>query len=56
MSVKSRLRAVNLNYRKLESPNAQATDQPNDREKETVMELGFAFLAIVLFIGLWLQT
>ena len=24
--------------------------------EEIVMELGFAFLAIVLFIGLWLQT
>ena len=26
------------------------------REEKIVMELGFAFLAIVLFIGLWLQT
>ena len=33
MSVKSRLRAVNLNYRKLESPNHSSDSSPNDREK-----------------------
>ena len=36
-----------------------ATGADQDREsirEEAVMELVFAFLAIVLFIGLWLQT
>jgi hypothetical protein len=29
---------------------------PRRHKEGSVMELGFAFLAIVLFVGLWLQT